>query len=330
MALFKIFRGAENELNSISMHEGYAYFCKDTGNMFIDISNNAGDRVQVNAYAAKELIKYNSDGTIAKEIDIDDLFLKDMIAEVKNGGTGANTLTVNALLIGNGTNPIKMVSIADGSLVVGDSTDGVKGISIGDGELVVKDATNGITGIKGTGILMSLTAGAPAFGTATVPVGGTGKTTFTNGAILKGNDINPIGEVEGAPGVLYEISANAPQFGTAPLQVGGTGATDAAGARTNLDVYSKNEVDTSIETTTSICYTVTLYASGWSASGDKFIYNYANTDLVAKVPPVITYTSNLDEYSKIEKAEATANTGIVFTTDTKPTADIGIIITDVK
>ena len=69
MALFKIYRGEEELLTQITMHEGYAYFCENTGNLFIDISNTAGGRVQVNAYAASILKKDT------KEIDVDDIFL---------------------------------------------------------------------------------------------------------------------------------------------------------------------------------------------------------------------------------------------------------------
>ena len=52
MALFKIFRGAEDQLNQIPLHEGYAYFTEDKQHLFIDISNEEGGRLQVNAYAA--------------------------------------------------------------------------------------------------------------------------------------------------------------------------------------------------------------------------------------------------------------------------------------
>ena len=68
MALFKIFRGPEDNLNSVPLHEGYAYFTEDKGNLFIDISNEEGGRLQVNAYAAQVL---KNDTT---EIDIDDIF----------------------------------------------------------------------------------------------------------------------------------------------------------------------------------------------------------------------------------------------------------------
>jgi hypothetical protein len=45
MALFKIFRGPEDNLNSVPLHEGYAYFTEDKGNLFIDISNEEGGRL---------------------------------------------------------------------------------------------------------------------------------------------------------------------------------------------------------------------------------------------------------------------------------------------
>lgn len=40
MALFQIFKGLESELNNVTMHEGYAYFCTDSGKFYIDVSNN--------------------------------------------------------------------------------------------------------------------------------------------------------------------------------------------------------------------------------------------------------------------------------------------------
>ena len=40
MALFQIYKGLESELNNVTMHEGYAYFCTDSGKFYIDVSNN--------------------------------------------------------------------------------------------------------------------------------------------------------------------------------------------------------------------------------------------------------------------------------------------------
>lgn len=260
MALFKIYRGPEDQLNQIPLHEGYAYFTEDKQHLFIDISNEEGGRLQVNAYAAQVL----SDGIT--EIDVDDVFLKTMTATVAQGGTGYNNLTVNALLVGNGTEAVKMVEIAAGSLVIG-------------------NAENGVSGLQGTGALYSATAGAP-------------------------------------------------QFGTLPLSVGGTGATNAAGARTNLDVYSKEETDDQISESTSVAYTTTLAASAWTLNGDMYTQTYSNTALTCgkagNVPPIVTYTSNLEEYSKIDHADATVGVGITFYTEEKPGSDIALVIIDVK
>ena len=152
MALFKIYRGEEELLSQVPMHEGYAYFCEDSGKLFVDISNDAGGRIQVNAYAAQVLKKDTT------EIDVDDIFLKDMTANVAQGGTGQSTLTVNALLVGNGTNAIKMVSINKGDIVTGDTT-------------------NGVTGLLGTGAVFAEVSGTPKFGTLPLTAGGTGATS---------------------------------------------------------------------------------------------------------------------------------------------------------
>ena len=81
-----------------------------------------------------------------------------MTATVAQGGTGQKTLTVNALLLGNGTDAVKMVSIEKGAIVTGDSTDGV-------------------SGLLGTGALFADVSGVPKFGTLPIKAGGTGATT---------------------------------------------------------------------------------------------------------------------------------------------------------
>lgn len=265
MALFKIFRGPEKGLNNVPCHEGYAYFTEDLGNLFIDISDTPGSRVQVNAQYAEGLRSIADDGTIT-DIEVDDLLLKNATIDVANGGTGQDNLTLNALIVGNGTDAVKMVSIAAGDVVIGDATSGVKGI-------------NGV-------------------------------------------------------GAFHALTAGAPSFGTLPIAAGGTGATTDAAARDNLGVFGKTEVNEKVATATSTAWSTTLLVNGWTESGDNFIYNYINTDITCgasgTVPPIITYTSNLEDYSKISSAEATKGAGIVFTISEKPSADIGIIITDIK
>lgn len=168
-------------------------------------------------------------------------------------------------------------------------------------------------------------------------VGGDGNTVraiaIEKGALVIGDTANGVAGLKGT-GALYASTAGIPQFGTLPLSAGGLGATDAAGARTNLSVYSKTETDTRIGVATSVIYTATLSASGWSGNGtDGYTYSYANTSIRCgkdgNVHPIITYVDNREEYSKISSAEATVGVGIVFTSPTKPENNIAISIIDV-
>lgn len=150
--LFEIFRGQEGNLVNVPCTNGYAYFCEDTCNFFIDVDDAPGSRLQLNAYAAKVL---KND---LKEIDVDDIFLQDMVATVAQGGTGQGTLTVNALLIGNGEEPVKMVAFEQGSIPIGNTVDGA-------------------TMLKGVGALFASTEGVPEFGVLPIALGGTGGAT---------------------------------------------------------------------------------------------------------------------------------------------------------
>lgn len=154
------------------------------------------------------------------------------------------------------------------------------------------------------------------------------------GALVIGNATNGVAGLVGT-GALYADTSGLPKFGTLPLSAGGLGANTKEGARANLEVYSKKETDEAIDAATSVAYTATLSASGWSGNDDDgYTYNYSNTSLSCgknnDVPPIISWTSNKDEYTKIDSAEATAHTGIVFTASEAIEGDIGIVIIDVK
>lgn len=156
MALFKVFSGPDELLNDIPLHYGYAYVCEDSGNFYIDVSEDEDTgRIQINAHAADVL---RND---VQEIKIDDIFLKNMIAEVSQGGTGRKTLTKNALLLGNDTDAVKMVSLDQGALLVGNDEEGV-------------------IQLLGKGVLVASTSGAPKFESVlSLEMGGTGATTAT-------------------------------------------------------------------------------------------------------------------------------------------------------
>lgn len=119
-----------------------------------------------------------------------------------------------------------------------------------------------------------------------------------------------------------------------PIASGGTGADNVEDARNNLEVYSKTEVDNKMSEASATSYTATLLSSGWVNNNGVYEYTYTNANLQCgadgTVPPIISFLSNQEEYSKISSAEATAGTGIVFQCAEAPTANIGIVIIDVK
>ena len=63
--------------------------------------------------------------------------------------------------------------------------------------------------------------------------GGTGNSSFTEGAILVGDGTDPVTEVYGS-GALYATTQGDPQFGTLPVSCGGTGATTLEQFKANL------------------------------------------------------------------------------------------------
>jgi hypothetical protein len=66
--------------------------------------------------------------------------------------------------------------------------------------------------------------------------GGTGKSSFTDGAILVGNGTDPVDELTGT-GAVYATAQGSPQFGTLPVNCGGTGYTSLASLRANIAVF---------------------------------------------------------------------------------------------
>ena len=93
-------------------------------------------------------------------------------------------------------------------------------------------------------------------------------------------------------------------------------------------VSSAETVEANLVNNLTISYSATLTPANWTANGSNFIYNYSNTSLRAFVCPIITCTSNTNEYGYINDAEATSGSGIIFTATKKPTANIELIIID--
>ena len=93
-------------------------------------------------------------------------------------------------------------------------------------------------------------------------------------------------------------------------------------------VSSAETVEANLVNNLTISYSATLTPANWTANGSNFVYNYSNTSLRAFVCPIITCTSNTNEYRYINDAEATSGSGIIFTATKKPTANIELIIID--
>lgn len=93
-------------------------------------------------------------------------------------------------------------------------------------------------------------------------------------------------------------------------------------------VSSTETVEANLVNNLTISYSATLTPANWTANGSNFVYNYSNTSLRAFVCPIITCTSNTNEYGYINDAEATSGNGIIFTATKKPTANIELIIID--
>ena len=66
--------------------------------------------------------------------------------------------------------------------------------------------------------------------------GGTGNSSFTEGAILVGDGSNPVDELKGTGAVFATVSGN-PEMGTLPVSCGGTGYTSLASLRANIAIF---------------------------------------------------------------------------------------------
>jgi hypothetical protein len=132
MALFKSLRGNEKNLPS-TLTDGYAYFCTDTGNFYIDHKNAEGTlvRSKISANYAEKL-RYESDGTEIviepSEILTDDnyetkigvvtttssgLMSTDDKEKLDSIARGATNTVVDAALSGTSTNPVQNKVLAE-------------------------------------------------------------------------------------------------------------------------------------------------------------------------------------------------------------------------
>ena len=103
---------------------------------------------------------------------------------VANGGTGANSLTSNGALIGNGTGAVTAVDMSTkGHLLVGDGSGNPQTLAVGtDGHILQADSTT--------------TTGLSYLSTLPVANGGTGATTLAANGVLIGNGTGAVTSVD--------------------------------------------------------------------------------------------------------------------------------------
>lgn len=99
-----------------------------------------------------------------------------------------------------------------------------------------------------------------------------------------------------------------------------------------ISFYTTDEVDDGIDEAASKAWEVEITPEDWQEDGETYSYTLSIEGLTCgkagNVPPIITYTSNLKEYSKIESAMATPGGSIKFVIPELPENTIGLIITD--
>ena len=139
--------------------------------------------------------------------------------------------------------------------------------------------------------------------------------------IKVGDGIHNFNDLAWASGLAADIydwakAATKPSYSTSEL-------TNDSGF-----VSSTETVEANLVNNLTISYSATLTPANWTANGSNFVYNYSNTSLRAFVCPIITCTSNTNEYGYINDAEATANTGITFTAKITPSNNIILQIID--
>ena len=132
------------------------------------------------------------------------------------------------------------------------------------------------------------------------------------------HNFNDLAWTSGLAADIYDWAkaATKPSYNTSEL-------TNDSGFVSSIETVEANLVNN-----LTISYSATLTPANWTANGSNFVYNYSNTSLRAFVCPIITCTSNTNEYGYINDAEATSGSGIIFTATKKPTANIELIIID--
>jgi len=215
---------------------------------------------------------------------------------VANGGTGATTLTVNNVLLGNGTSALQVVAPGtSGNVLTSDGTTWASTTPTAGGVTSVA-ASGGTTGMTFSGSPITTSGTLTLAGTLIVANGGTGATTLTANNVLLGNGTSALQVV--APGTSGNVLTSD----------GTTWASSAPGG----NAYTRTSFTaTGGQTTFSVVYTVgyvEVYLNGVLLNGTDYVATNGTTVVLAvaavlsdivetfafnTIPVVITTATNI-------------------------------------
>ena len=171
MALFKVFRGIESDLQKVPFNEGYGYFIPNTfdydtddeehlgGKLFFDVKDNKDGtlaRFQVDAQVAKGLLvegEFISGDQFALVNDLTDIIRSDNNLSGVVFGDGSRKVSAkqfanNSLLLGSSNDVIKEITPSNNAILLGSESDGIKQIVISDKMFIIGDKTEGIKAVN--------------------------------------------------------------------------------------------------------------------------------------------------------------------------------------
>lgn len=151
-----------------------------------------------------------------------------VVSPVSEGGTGRNTLTQNALLAGNGTSPVNLISPGtSGEVLTSTGTSWVSAVlpSTGDVYGPASATNNALVAFNGTtGKIIKQAS------TVTVPQGGTGLTTIPANGVVIGNGTSAVTTV--SPGTAGDVLTST---GTSWISTSLPASGDVTGAGSSVD-----------------------------------------------------------------------------------------------
>ncbi len=141
---------------------------------------------------------------------------------VANGGTGQTSLTLNSVVLGNGTSGVQFVAPStSGNILTSNGTTWQSSAPTSGGTVTSVSFSGGTTGLSSTGGPITTSGTLTLAGTLVVANGGTGAATHTANNVLLGNGTAAFQAV--APGTSGNVlTSNGTTWASTALPAGGT------------------------------------------------------------------------------------------------------------